>query len=132
MHLFNSRCEKLDVFSNKHKKLLMINNIAYVRGVIVWVISNILMHTSQISLEESKLLIFLLCLHEEDHGILQKHQDWRIGLVKVRKSRHLTVPFIYTIAKYEYDLFWHFYQVQMLFSLELLLGFDFTLMFLLF
>ena len=56
MHFFNNMCEKLDVFSNKHKKLLMTNNIAYVRGVIVWVISNILMHTSQVSLEESKLL----------------------------------------------------------------------------
>jgi hypothetical protein len=34
----------------------MTNNIACVRGVIVWVISNILMHTLQISLEDSKPL----------------------------------------------------------------------------
>ena len=59
MQFFNNRCEKLDVFLNKHKKLLMTNNIAYVRGVIFWVISNIFMHTSQISLEESILLIIV-------------------------------------------------------------------------
>ncbi|PPD68234.1 hypothetical protein GOBAR_DD34883 [Gossypium barbadense] len=31
------------------------------------------------------------CLHEEGHGILWKHQDWRTGLAEVRQSRRLTV-----------------------------------------
>ncbi|KVH88959.1 Copper amine oxidase [Cynara cardunculus var. scolymus] len=30
-----------------------------------------------------------VCLHEEDHGILWKHQDWRTGLAEVRRSRRL-------------------------------------------
>ncbi|XWS63714.1 hypothetical protein CRYUN_Cryun06bG0125400 [Craigia yunnanensis] len=51
-----------------------------------------------------------LCLHEEDHGILWKHQDWRTGLAEVRQSRMLTVSFACTVANYEYGFFWHFYQ----------------------
>ncbi|KAF7009639.1 hypothetical protein CFC21_024148 [Triticum aestivum] len=52
-----------------------------------------------------------VCLHEEDHGILWKHQDWRTGLAEVRRSRRLTVSFICTVANYEYGFYWHFYQV---------------------
>ncbi|ESR51526.1 hypothetical protein CICLE_v10030749mg [Citrus x clementina] len=51
-----------------------------------------------------------VCLHEEDHGILWKHQDWRTGLAEVRRSRRLSVSFICTVANYEYAFFWHFYQ----------------------
>ncbi|KAK7361634.1 hypothetical protein VNO77_03705 [Canavalia gladiata] len=51
-----------------------------------------------------------VCLHEEDHGILWKHQDWRTGLAEVRRSRRLTVSFICTVANYEYGFSWHFYQ----------------------
>ncbi|XP_018682593.2 amine oxidase [copper-containing] zeta, peroxisomal isoform X2 [Musa acuminata AAA Group] len=51
-----------------------------------------------------------VCLHEEDHGILWKHQDWRTGLAEVRRSRRLSVSFICTVANYEYGFFWHFYQ----------------------
>ncbi|XLU54177.1 hypothetical protein S245_048825, partial [Arachis hypogaea] len=46
----------------------------------------------------------------EDHGILWKHQDWKIGLAKVRRSRKLSVSFLCTVANYEYAFFWHFYQ----------------------
>jgi Cu2+-containing amine oxidase len=53
-----------------------------------------------------------VCLHEEDHGILWKHQDWRTGLAEVRRSRRLTVSFICTVANYEYGFFWHFYQAS--------------------
>ncbi|XP_042949779.1 copper methylamine oxidase-like isoform X5 [Carya illinoinensis] len=52
-----------------------------------------------------------VCLHEEDHGILWKHQDWRTGLAEVRRSRRLSVSFICTVANYEYGFFWTFYQV---------------------
>ncbi|GAU21339.1 hypothetical protein TSUD_189260 [Trifolium subterraneum] len=34
-----------------------------------------------------------VCMHEEDHGMLWKHQDWRTGLAEVRRSRRLTVSF---------------------------------------
>ncbi|GLU13182.1 hypothetical protein SLE2022_298270 [Rubroshorea leprosula] len=51
-----------------------------------------------------------VCLHEEDHGILWKHQDWRTGLAEARRSRRLTVSFICTIANYGYGFYWHFYQ----------------------
>ncbi|KAL9275164.1 Amine oxidase [copper-containing] zeta, peroxisomal-like protein, partial [Drosera capensis] len=51
-----------------------------------------------------------VCLHEEDHGILWKHQDWRTGLAEVRRSRRLTVSFMCTVANYEYGFFWYFYQ----------------------
>ena len=53
-----------------------------------------------------------VCLHEEDHGMLWKHQDWRTGLAEVRRSRRLTVSFICTVANYEYGFFWHFYQAS--------------------
>ncbi|KAF8378236.1 hypothetical protein HHK36_029575 [Tetracentron sinense] len=55
-----------------------------------------------------------VCLHEEDHGILWKHQDWRTGLAEVRRSRRLTVSFICTVANYEYGFFWHFYQANLI------------------
>uniref|UniRef100_A0A803M766 Amine oxidase n=1 Tax=Chenopodium quinoa TaxID=63459 RepID=A0A803M766_CHEQI len=56
-----------------------------------------------------------VCLHEEDHGILWKHQDWRTGLAEVRRSRRLTVSFICTVANYEYGFYWHFYQASFFF-----------------
>ncbi|CAL0306792.1 unnamed protein product [Lupinus luteus] len=49
-------------------------------------------------------------LHEEDHGILWKHEDWRTGLAEVRRSRRLSASFMCTVANYEYGFFWHFYQ----------------------
>ncbi|PON99028.1 Copper amine oxidase [Trema orientale] len=57
-----------------------------------------------------------VCLHEEDHGILWKHQDWRTGLAEVRRSRRLSVSFICTVANYEYGFFWHFYQASQHFT----------------
>ncbi|KAK7855608.1 copper methylamine oxidase [Quercus suber] len=53
-----------------------------------------------------------VCLHEEDHGILWKHQDWRTGLAEVRRSRRLSVSFICAVANYEYGFYWHFYQAS--------------------
>ncbi|GAA0162884.1 oxidase [Lithospermum erythrorhizon] len=51
-----------------------------------------------------------VCMHEEDHGILWKHQDWRTGLAEVRRSRRLSVSFMCTVANYEYGFYWYFYQ----------------------
>ncbi|QBD83490.1 primary-amine oxidase [Ktedonosporobacter rubrisoli] len=52
----------------------------------------------------------VICLHEEDYGILWKHVDWRTNQAEVRRSRRLVVSFIATVGNYEYGFFWYFYQ----------------------
>ncbi len=51
-----------------------------------------------------------ICLHEEDHGILWKHMDWRTNETEVRRSRRLVVSFIATVGNYEYGFYWYFQQ----------------------
>ena len=51
-----------------------------------------------------------ICIHEEDDGILWKHQDWVTGKTEVRRSRRLVVSAIHTVGNYEYGLFWYFHQ----------------------
>jgi primary-amine oxidase len=51
-----------------------------------------------------------VCLHEEDHGILWKHTDFRTDGVEVRRSRRLVISNIATVGNYEYGFFWHLYQ----------------------
>jgi primary-amine oxidase len=50
-----------------------------------------------------------ICLHEEDHGILWKHNDMHGGTSEVRRSRRLVVSFIATVGNYEYGFYWYFY-----------------------
>ena len=50
-----------------------------------------------------------VCIHEEDYGILWKHQDQRIGRTEVRRSRRLVVSSISTVGNYEYGFYWYFY-----------------------
>lgn len=52
----------------------------------------------------------VICLHEEDNGLLWKHVDWRTGYTETRRSRRLVVSFIATVGNYEYGFFWYFYQ----------------------
>src|ERR687893_2721294 len=52
----------------------------------------------------------VICMHEEDTGILWKHVDWRTNQTEVRRSRRLVVSFIATVANYEYGFYWYFYQ----------------------
>jgi len=52
----------------------------------------------------------VVCMHEEDDGILWKHTIVRIGHVEVRRSRRLVVSFIATVGNYEYGFFWYFRQ----------------------
>lgn len=52
----------------------------------------------------------VICLHEEDFGILWKHVDFRTNQAEVRRSRRLVVSFIATIGNYEYGYYWYFYQ----------------------
>jgi primary-amine oxidase len=50
-----------------------------------------------------------ICMHEEDYGILWKHQDMQGGTVDTRRSRRLVVSFIATVGNYEYGFYWYFY-----------------------
>jgi len=49
-------------------------------------------------------------MHEEDHGILWKHKDWRTGATEMRRSRKLVVSFFTTISNYDYGFYWYFFQ----------------------
>lgn len=59
---------------------------------------------------ESQTIKNAICLHEEDHGLLWKHTDWRTGEVETRRSRRLSMSFIATVGNYEYGFFWYLYQ----------------------
>jgi primary-amine oxidase len=50
-----------------------------------------------------------ICIHEEDYGILWKHQDMNVGRTEVRRSRRLVVSSIATVGNYEYGFYWYFY-----------------------
>ena len=50
-----------------------------------------------------------ICMHEEDYGILWKHNDMRSGRNEVRRSRRLVVSSIATVGNYDYGFFWYFY-----------------------
>ncbi|WIA36385.1 hypothetical protein OEZ86_007700 [Tetradesmus obliquus] len=51
-----------------------------------------------------------VCLHEEDHGLLWKHLDYRTGYAEVRRGRRLVISFIMTAVNYEYCFYWLLYQ----------------------
>ncbi len=51
----------------------------------------------------------VICIHEEDFGILWKHVDLFTGRAEVRRSRRLVVSSIATIGNYEYGFYWYFY-----------------------
>ncbi|KAH7161295.1 copper amine oxidase [Dactylonectria macrodidyma] len=44
----------------------------------------------------------VICLHEQDNGILWKHTNFRTGGAVVVRSRELVVQFIVTLANYDY------------------------------
>jgi primary-amine oxidase len=50
-----------------------------------------------------------ICMHEEDYGILWKHNDPRSDRNEVRRSRRLVVSTIATVGNYDYGFFWYFY-----------------------
>ncbi|MGA2520925.1 MAG: primary-amine oxidase [Acidimicrobiales bacterium] len=51
----------------------------------------------------------VICMHEEDYGILWKHYDARSDRTEVRRSRRLVVSSIATVGNYDYGFFWYFY-----------------------
>jgi primary-amine oxidase len=50
-----------------------------------------------------------ICLHEEDFGILWKHQDLHSGTTEVRRNRRFVISSIYTVGNYEYAFYWYLY-----------------------
>jgi primary-amine oxidase len=50
-----------------------------------------------------------ICMHEEDYGVLWKHNDVRSARDEVRRSRRLVVSFFATVGNYDYGFFWYFY-----------------------
>jgi primary-amine oxidase len=52
----------------------------------------------------------IICVHEEDSGILWKHTDWRNNRSDVRRSRALVVGFWATVANYDYSFNFKFFQ----------------------
>lgn len=52
----------------------------------------------------------VVCLHEQDEGILWKHTNWRTGRPIVTRNRILTVQFLITLANYEYIFAYKFDQ----------------------
>ena len=59
---------------------------------------------------EPKLARKVVCMHEEDHGLLWKHVEYRDGRSDSRRSRRLALNFVATIANYEYQFCTYFYQ----------------------
>ncbi|EPQ53081.1 hypothetical protein GLOTRDRAFT_122375 [Gloeophyllum trabeum ATCC 11539] len=53
----------------------------------------------------------VICIHEEDAGLLWKHTDWREGgRAHSVRSRRLVISMICTLANYEYVWNYYFYQ----------------------
>ncbi|KZV71517.1 hypothetical protein PENSPDRAFT_675329 [Peniophora sp. CONT] len=53
----------------------------------------------------------VICIHEEDAGLLWKHSDYRVGgRARAVRSRRLVVSMICTLANYEYIWNYLFYQ----------------------
>lgn len=50
----------------------------------------------------------VVCMHEEDYGVLWKHTEPGIG-GEVRRSRRFVVSYFATIGNYDYGFFWYFY-----------------------
>ncbi|WP_309710405.1 primary-amine oxidase [Pseudolysinimonas sp.] len=51
----------------------------------------------------------VVCMHEEDYGILWKHTEPGPVGAQVRRSRRLVVSYFSTIGNYDYGFFWYFY-----------------------
>ncbi|CAM9540325.1 unnamed protein product, partial [Discosporangium mesarthrocarpum] len=52
----------------------------------------------------------VVCMHEEDDGLLWKHVEYRNGHSEARRSHRLVLSFIATVVNYEYLFYWYFTQ----------------------
>ena len=50
-----------------------------------------------------------ICIHEEDYGLLWKHNDMFNNMSESRRSRRLTISFFTTIGNYDYGFYWYLY-----------------------
>lgn len=57
----------------------------------------------------ARLVERAVCIHEEDYGILWKHQDGVGQTTEVRRSRRLVVSSFHTVGNYEYGFYWYLY-----------------------
>ena len=51
----------------------------------------------------------VVCMHEEDYGVLWKHTEQGPVGGHVRRSRRLVVSYFSTIGNYDYGFYWYFY-----------------------
>jgi primary-amine oxidase len=51
----------------------------------------------------------VVCMHEEDYGVLWKHTEMGPVGAQVRRSRRLVVSYFSTIGNYDYGFYWYFY-----------------------
>ena len=52
----------------------------------------------------------VICMHEEDAGLLWKHVEYRNGHNEARRGRELIISSIATVVNYEYLFYWHLRQ----------------------
>ena len=50
-----------------------------------------------------------ICIHEEDYGLLWKHNDMFNNMSESRRSRRLVISFFTTIGNYDYGFYWYLY-----------------------
>lgn len=55
-----------------------------------------------------------ICIHEEDHGLLWKHWDFRTERTESRRARRLVISTICTVGNYEYALYWYLHTDGMI------------------
>ncbi|KAF4952638.1 hypothetical protein FSARC_12600 [Fusarium sarcochroum] len=68
---------------------------------------------------DGKLMVIenAICIHEEDHGLLYKHTDFRDGRVISARDRKLIISQVLTAANYEYA-FYHTFTLDGTYKLE--------------
>lgn len=52
----------------------------------------------------------VVCMHEEDKGILFSHDEIRSGISETRRARELIISFSTRIDNYDYVIYWHLTQ----------------------
>jgi primary-amine oxidase len=50
-----------------------------------------------------------ICIHEEDYGILWKHNDMFAGTQETRRQRRIVISFFVTVGNYDYGFYWYLY-----------------------
>jgi primary-amine oxidase len=60
-------------------------------------------------LGEPRILKNAICMHEEDYGVLWKHQDMWAGTSETRRQRRMVISFFTTVGNYDYGFYWYLY-----------------------